>query len=127
MREGGADTAAVEVHDMSILAAREDDTPVEGIAALRVDQAGALEQLEGVALVREMTPQIPARGVADAQFFDQNRIAHSALFEIAACFRVMRQFPLIESSRLLQHGARVGRGIWLLEAGEALAKSEMPR
>ena len=34
MGEGGSDTAAIEVDDASALAAREDDAPVEGIAAL---------------------------------------------------------------------------------------------
>ena len=34
MGEGGGDTAAVEVADASALAAREDDTPVEGIVIL---------------------------------------------------------------------------------------------
>ncbi len=34
MGEGGSDTAAVEVDDASALAAREDDAPVEGVAAL---------------------------------------------------------------------------------------------
>jgi hypothetical protein len=44
MREGGADTAAIEVHNMSVLAAREHNTPVEGIAALWVDETGALQR-----------------------------------------------------------------------------------
>src|SRR5437879_11809944 len=44
MGEGGSDTAAVEVDDASALAAREDDAPVEGVAALWVEQA---ERSEG--------------------------------------------------------------------------------
>lgn len=56
MGEGGADTAAVEVDDASVLAAGKDDAPVEGIVALGVDEAEAREQLPGVALEQEMTP-----------------------------------------------------------------------
>jgi len=43
MREGGADTAAIEVHHLCVLAAGEDNPPVEGVAALEVDETGALE------------------------------------------------------------------------------------
>ncbi len=39
MGEGGSDTAAVEVDDASALAAREDDAPVESVAALWVEKA----------------------------------------------------------------------------------------
>ena len=56
MSEGGANTAAVEVENIAVLAAREDDTPVKGVAALGVDKAGASQQPQGVALSREMTP-----------------------------------------------------------------------
>jgi hypothetical protein len=42
MRGGGTDTAAIEVHNLSILAAGEDNTPVEGITALQVDETVAL-------------------------------------------------------------------------------------
>jgi hypothetical protein len=39
MSDGGSDTAAVEIDDVSALAAGEDDASVEGIAALCIDQA----------------------------------------------------------------------------------------
>ena len=35
----GSNTATVEIDDAPALAAREDDAPVEGIAALRIEQA----------------------------------------------------------------------------------------
>ena len=42
MSEGIADTAVVEVHHLIVLAAGEDNTLVEGIAALRIDEAGVM-------------------------------------------------------------------------------------
>ena len=60
MSEGGSDTAAVEVNDASALAAREDDAPVEGVAALRVEQTETPQEIERIALRREMTAQARA-------------------------------------------------------------------
>jgi len=82
MREGGADTAAIEVHNLCVLVAGEDNTPVEGVAALEVDETGALQRLQGITLVREVTPQITAGSVADAEFFNQSKLVHSTLSEI---------------------------------------------
>src|SRR5580692_11983457 len=70
MGEGGSDTAAVEVDDASALAAREDDAPVEGVAALWVEQAETLQEIARIALSREMSAQAPAGGITDSQFFD---------------------------------------------------------
>ena len=39
MAEGGSDTAAIEIDDTPALATGEDHAPVEGIAALRIEQA----------------------------------------------------------------------------------------
>src|ERR1700674_3741969 len=71
MRKGGSGTAAVEVDDASILATREDDTPVEGVVARGLDQGEAPKQIEGTALCREMPAQVSARGIADPQFPSQ--------------------------------------------------------
>ncbi len=54
-------------------------------------------------------------------------MVHSSLLEITEGFRVMRPLALVESRRLLQHGAQVGCRILALEIGEALAKRQMPR
>ena len=125
MREVGADTAALQVRNLPLLAAREDHTPGEGIAALRVDQTIALQQLQGMALVGEMTPQIPPGGVADAELFDQSRIVHSALFEIPERLGVARELLLIEDSGLLPRVGSAGRNSLLLEISQALRKGEM--
>ena len=126
MGEGGSDTAAVEVDDASALAAREDDASVEGVAALCVEQAETLQKIARIALSGEMPAQVPAGGVANAQFFDQDGIAQSALLEIAQCLGVAMELLLIESGGLLQHGNRVGcKSALLLEVGETLAEGKM--
>lgn len=123
MGEGGRDTATVEVHDAPVLAARENDAPVEGVAALWVEQAKTLQELARVALSRQMTAQAPSGGIADPQFFDQDRIPQSALLQISARFSVTRELLLIEGGGFLEYGSGVrGRNALLLEVGKALAE-----
>ncbi len=126
MGEGGSDTATVEVDDVSALAAREDDAPVESVAALWVEQAETLQEIEGIALNREMTAQAPARSIANPQFFDQSRITQSSLLKIAQCLGVAFELLLIENRGLLEHGDRVGwNSALLLEVSNTLAKGQM--
>ena len=126
MGEGGSDTATVEIDDAPALAAREDDAPVESIAALRIEQAETPQELTRIALSREMTAQAPTRGISDPQFFDQGRIAQSSLLEIAPCLGVAIELLLIESGGLLQHGGRVScKRTLLLEVSETLAEGQM--
>jgi len=128
MGEGGSDTAAVKVDDASALAAREDDAPVEGVAALWVEQAETLQEIARITLRREMTAQARAEGVADAQFFDRSGIVQSALFQIVQRLGVAIELLLIKSGGLLEHISRVrGRSALLLEVGEALAERQMTR
>ena len=127
MSGGGVDAAAVEVDDASILMAREDHPPVEGVVALRVDEADPLQEIEGVALGRKMTPQIAAGGIADAEFLDQSGVEHCALFKVPQCLGVVRELPLIEGGSQFQHGGRLGwRSALLFEVLEALTEGEMP-
>ena len=74
MSAGGIDAAAVEVDNAPCLAARENDAPVKGIAALWVEQAQTPQEMERMALSREMTAQAGAGGVTDPQFFDGSGI-----------------------------------------------------
>ncbi|HEY6369608.1 MAG TPA: hypothetical protein VIX37_03450 [Candidatus Sulfotelmatobacter sp.] len=101
MCEGGSDAAAVEVDDAAALAAREDDAPVEGVAAWWVEQAETLQEIARIALSREMSAQAPAGGITDPQFFDQDGIAQPSLLEIAQCLGVAMKLLLIESGGLL--------------------------
>jgi hypothetical protein len=48
MGEGGAGAAAVQVDDVAVPAAEEDDALVEGVVALRVDKVGAPQQIDGI-------------------------------------------------------------------------------
>src|SRR5580692_9052362 len=84
MRKSCSDTAAVQVHDSPMLSAREDYTPAESVAALVVDQASMEQQIERIALGREMTPQSPAGSVANAEFFDDGGIPQSTTFQISS-------------------------------------------
>jgi hypothetical protein len=126
MREGAANTAAIEVHNLWVLVAGEDDLPVESVAAPAVDETGALRRFQGVALIGEMAPQISARGIADSEFVDQGGIAHAALFEIAGRFRAIPQLPLVESGSLLHHvGGLSRKGLLSFDVSDALAEGEV--
>ena len=126
MGEGSSDTAAVKVDDASAQTAGEDDAPVEGIVALRIEQAETLQEIERISLSGEMPTQVPAGGVADAQFSDQGGIVQSALLQIAQRLRVAIELLLIEGGGLLEHISRVGgRSALLLEASEALAEGQL--
>ena len=128
MGEGGSDTAAVKIDDASAQTAGEDDAPVEGIVALRIEQAETLQEIARISLRGEMATQVPARGVADAQFSDQGGIVQSALLQIAQRLRVAIELLLIEGGGLLEHSSKVsGRSVLLLEVGEALAERQMTR
>src|SRR5437016_7526550 len=126
MGEGDAGTAAVEINDTSASAAREDDAPVESVAALWVEQAETLQEIARITLSGEMPAQAPTRGITDAQFFDQGEIVQSALLQIVQRLWVTIQLLLIEGSGLLEHISRVSeRNALLLEVSEALAKRQM--
>lgn len=74
----------------------------------------------------EMPAQVPAGGVADAQFLDQGGIVHSALPQIVQRLRVAIELLLIEGGGLLEHISRVSaRSALLLEVSEALAEGQM--
>src|SRR5437016_14605346 len=106
MGEGDAGTAAVEINDTSASAAREDDAPVESVAALWVEQAETLQEIARIALSGEMPAQAPTRGITDAQFFDQGEIVQSALLQIVQRLWGTIQLLLIEGSALLEHISR---------------------
>ena len=65
-------------------------------------------------MAAEMTPKISAGSVADPQFFDQSRIVHSALLEIAKRLGVALELLLIEGSGLLARVGSVDPNAWRL-------------
>src|SRR5258707_3615970 len=101
--EGRADAAAVEDDDVLALTQREDDALIKSIRTLCVDKTGCPQKFEGMTLRCEMTPQISAGRIADAQFSNQGRMVNSALPEIAERLRILIQLVLIESGRLFEH------------------------
>src|SRR6266403_277827 len=107
--------------DASALAAREDEAPVEGVAALWVEQAETLQEIERISLSDEMPTQVPAGGITDPQFFDQGKIAQSSLLKIAQGFSVAIELLLIKSGGLLEHSSRGGwKSTLLLEVSKAV-------
>ena len=128
MGEGSSDTAAVEIDDASAQTAGEDDAHVEGIVALRIEQAETLQEIERKSLSGEMPTQVPAGGVADAQFSDHGGIVQSALLQIVQRLGVAIELLLIKSGRLFEHSSRVGwKSTLLHEVSEALAERQMTR
>src|ERR1700761_360481 len=103
MGEGRADAAAVEVDDVLALTQREDDALIKSIRALCVNKTGCPQKFEGITLRCEMTTQISAGRIANAQFSNQGRMVNSALPEIAERLRILIQWVLIESGRLFEH------------------------
>ena len=108
MSESGTDTAAVQVDDAACLAAREHDPSVKGVAALRVEQTETSQEMERIALSREVTAQTRAGCVTNPQVFDRGEIVQSALLKIVQRLGVAMELLLIESGGLLEHGGRVG-------------------
>ncbi len=66
--------------------------------ALRVNHADAPQQIEGIALRGEMTPQAPAGGITHVQFLQERGIVHSSVLEITEGFRVMGPLAVIRST-----------------------------
>src|SRR6266568_655416 len=125
MGEGGSGAAAVQVDDASALAAGENDAPVEGVAALCVEQAETLQEIPRIALSGEMPAQACAGGIADAQLFDQGGIVQSSLLQIVQRLRVAIELLLIKSGGLLEDSGRIGWKSVLLEVNEAFAEGQM--
>ena len=82
MGEGIANTAAIQVDDVILLAAGENHAVAKSIGALRTNQARFEQLLQGVAEGLQVRAQVAAMGIADAEFLDEPRIMHSALNEI---------------------------------------------
>src|SRR5215470_9742786 len=66
VRESAAYTPAIQVDDLTVLAAGEQDAAPEAVVALPADQPGLPQRLEGIAEGRQMAVQTPAGSVADA-------------------------------------------------------------
>ncbi len=123
MGKGGAHTAAVEVDDAMVLAARKDHPAAEGILTLLADQADLQEAFQGIAEGAEMRAQVSAARIANAEFLDQDRIVQSTLRQIVNAFGMAVQFELIETRGVFE---QLGCGCeFLQQVGDALAEGEM--
>ena len=66
------------------------------------ETAQRLLEIEGVAEVSQMTSQIAARGIAEAQFLDQVSIVQTALLQILDGLGMTLQLRLIEGRGSLE-------------------------
>src|ERR1700677_3022579 len=126
MGEGRAGAAAVKVDDALALTQREDDALIKSIRALCVDKTGCAQKFEGITLRCEMTTQISAGRIADAQFSNQGRMVNSEIPEKAARLRIPIQLVLIESGRLFEDcDCFFFPSGWWIEISEAVVEGQM--
>ena len=125
MREGIANAAAIQVHDVILLAAGENHAVTKSIEALRAHQPRFEQPFQGIAEGLQVRAQVAATGIANTEFLDEPGIVHSALREILNAFRITVEFQLIEGGRVREQLGSGGE--FLLEIGDALAKREMAR
>ena len=107
MREGGTNTAAVQVDNPASVTAGEDDAPAKSVASLPVDQAGVEQQIEWISPAGEVAPQVSAGRIPDTEVFDDCGIVQSTVFQISGRFRMTMELKLIEGERLF-HQLRSG-------------------
>ena len=88
MREGIANTAALQVDDGMLLAARENHAVAKSIEARRTNQAGFEQPFQGIAEGLQVKAQVAATGIADAEFLNEPGIVHSPLREIRNALRI---------------------------------------
>lgn len=77
MREGGANTATVQVDNPASLREGKDDAPSEGVASVPVDQASVEQQI--VSPAGEVVPQVSAGRIPNTEVFDDCGIVQSTL------------------------------------------------
>ena len=88
MREGIANTAALQVDDGMLLAARENHAVAKSIEALRTNQARFEQPFQGIAEGLQVKAQVAATGIADAEFLNEPGIVYSPLREIRNALRI---------------------------------------
>src|SRR5580658_9804494 len=125
MGKGSTHTAAVEVDDAMVLAARKDHPAAEGILTLLADQADLQETFQGIAEGAEMRAQVSAARIANAKFLDHGGIVESTLCQVVNAFGMAVQFELIKTGAMFE---QLGCGCeFLQQVGDALAEGEMLR
>ena len=69
---------------------------------MAVDQPGVEQQIDWIAPASEVAPQVSARRIPDAEFFDDGGIVQSTILQISGRFRMAVELKLIEGERLFQ-------------------------
>jgi len=129
MRKGSSDAAALdlEIHDVAVLAARENHALAEGVAALMVDQTG-VEQTDPT---NNLGRRDDAAGFRRGAYPMPNSSIRAGsrsprLCEVLHRFRMPVELELIEGRRFFQHGVVVRRGNVPLEEGETFGGGNHP-
>ena len=92
---------------------------------MRVDQASSSQQGKRITLRGEISTQVSAGGITDAQLSDQSRIMKSALAQIAQRLGISIQLLLIEGRRLLEQRGRISFCTrQRIQAGEGLIERQ---
>lgn len=92
---------------------------------MAVDQASVEEQVERIAKVSEMTPQISAGSITNAEFLDQSGIEQTPLLQIAHRFRMAMELELVKRSRLLRQSENRSGRQFLFEIRHSLAERQI--
>src|SRR5260370_11607522 len=120
-----ADTAAVQVDDLAVLAAGENDASAESIAAMVIDQADLQQQIERRAPSGQMTPEVSASSVTDAELLDQGGVTQAAGRQLACCFRIVMELELVKGGGLLQQLGNGSGRQFLFEKRHRLAERQI--
>jgi hypothetical protein len=97
-----SDTAAIEIHGPSLVAAGEHDAAAECVAALSTDQPGFDQHRQRVAEAGKVSSQVSAGGVANTQPLNEIRIAQASLVQILDRLAVAMELELVKGSCSIQ-------------------------
>jgi hypothetical protein len=125
MREGIANAAAIQVDDVILLTAGEDNAAAKSIGALRSNQARIEQTFQGVAEGLQVRAQVAAAGIANTEFLDEPGIMHTAPGQIIHAFAMAMQLELVEAggmSEQLRSGSEFFRKV-----RDTLAEGKMVR
>src|SRR2546421_11610627 len=87
-----------------------------------VDQPGAQQQIQGVAEICQMAPQIAAGSITEAQFLNQVRILQTSILQILDRFGITVELRLVKGGGSGEQLGLRGQSDVLLQTGEALAE-----
>jgi hypothetical protein len=100
-------------------------SPAERIPALVVDQPRLPQQIERIAQASQMSPQIAARSIAEAQFLYQVRILQTSILQILDRFGMAVELHLVKGGGSREQLGLRSQSDFLFQTDEALAEGEV--